>query len=134
MPRRGLRADDPRLATASVDVSDGLIADLGHIARASGVGIEIDLEPTPLSAGGPGLVRRSGRSAGGAGEAGRPAATTTRSPSPPRRQTRRALRREAERQHLRLTRIGRVTAGTGVTARYRRAGRDLAEDAGLTHG
>jgi thiamine-monophosphate kinase len=36
-------------ASASVDVSDGLVADLGHIAEASGVGIELKLEKTPLS-------------------------------------------------------------------------------------
>lgn len=37
------------LATASVDVSDGLIADLGHVARASGVKLVIDAAAIPLS-------------------------------------------------------------------------------------
>lgn len=37
------------LASASVDVSDGLIADLGHIASASGVAIAIEAERIPLS-------------------------------------------------------------------------------------
>lgn len=34
-------------ATACIDVSDGLIADLGHIAVASGVGMRLDLEAIP---------------------------------------------------------------------------------------
>jgi thiamine-monophosphate kinase len=48
-PRVGL---GPRLigvASACLDVSDGLVADLGHIARESGLGIEIDSAAVPLS-------------------------------------------------------------------------------------
>jgi thiamine-monophosphate kinase len=38
------------LASAAIDVSDGLLADLGHIARASGLGAELSLEALPLDA------------------------------------------------------------------------------------
>jgi thiamine-monophosphate kinase len=37
------------IATAALDVSDGLAADLGHILRASGVGAELQLAALPLS-------------------------------------------------------------------------------------
>jgi thiamine-monophosphate kinase len=36
-------------ASACIDVSDGLVADLGHICAASGVGAEIDVECLPAS-------------------------------------------------------------------------------------
>lgn len=36
------------IASAAIDVSDGLVADLGHLARASGVGAELELERLPL--------------------------------------------------------------------------------------
>ncbi len=38
------------IATAAIDVSDGLLADLGHIARQSGVGAQIGVAGVPLSA------------------------------------------------------------------------------------
>lgn len=65
------RRPDPRttcgprlvgLAQAAIDVSDGLVADLGHVCEESGTGAEIETERLPLSA--------AGRAALAAGEAG----------------------------------------------------------------
>ncbi|WP_420469821.1 thiamine-phosphate kinase [Brevundimonas sp. FT23042] len=120
------RAPTPRLtfseviretATASLDVSDGLIADLGHIAEASEVGLDIDLEVTPLSPAGQAwfstrvdeeaaLVRLA------TGGDDYEIAFT----APARDEA--VLRREAERRHIWLTCIGRVTEGRGVTVRH----------------
>jgi thiamine-monophosphate kinase len=50
VPRLDLRETLRGWATAAADVSDGLVADAGHIAEASGVRLAIDLERIPLSA------------------------------------------------------------------------------------
>lgn len=50
-PRLSLGAALAGLATAAIDVSDGLIADAGHLARASGLRAEIEAVAIPRSAG-----------------------------------------------------------------------------------
>jgi thiamine-monophosphate kinase len=50
VPRVGAGLSLGPLATAAIDVSDGLLADLGHICKASGCGATIDVERVPLSA------------------------------------------------------------------------------------
>ncbi len=39
------------IASAAIDISDGLMADLGHICERSGVGAELSLDAIPLSSG-----------------------------------------------------------------------------------
>jgi thiamine-monophosphate kinase len=48
-PRVALGVALRGLATAAIDVSDGLLGDLGHILKRSGVGAVIEWERVPLS-------------------------------------------------------------------------------------
>ncbi|MBX3478426.1 MAG: thiamine-phosphate kinase [Brevundimonas sp.] len=107
------------LASACADVSDGLIADAGHLAAASGVAIALDLEKTPLSA--PATAWFDDRVD--------PEAALVRLATggddyelvltaPPRNEA--ALRAAAEARLLRLTRIGEVAEGQGVAVSYLR--------------
>jgi len=48
--REGARLAEARLPSAMIDISDGLLADLGHILDLSGVGARLLLDKLPLSA------------------------------------------------------------------------------------
>lgn len=131
MPQTDFATTIRDLASASIDVSDGLIADLGHIASASAVGLEIDLEVTPLSlAGQAWMDQRVDAQAAleklvTGGDDYEIAFTAPAS-------SEEALRREADRRHIPLTRIGQVVAGKGVAVRYQGQAVTLAKP-GFTH-
>ena len=119
------------LATASIDVSDGLVADLGHISGASGVGLDIDLDVLPRSPAGQawfaGRVDEQAaleRLATGGDDYEIAFTAAARDEA--------ALRREAERRHVWLTCLGRVTEGRGVTVRFAGQAIDIATP-GFTH-
>ncbi|HWS78289.1 MAG TPA: thiamine-phosphate kinase [Thermomonas sp.] len=48
-PRVALARALRGIATACIDVSDGLLADLGHVCRASGIGAQVDVDALPAS-------------------------------------------------------------------------------------
>ena len=132
MPRVEFAETIRDLASASIDVSDGLVADLGHIAETSGVGIEIDLQLTPRSAAAQAwyetrVDQQAALESLVTGGDDYEIAFTARPADEA------ALRREAERRLLRLTRIGRVTAGKGVRVLF--AGQPVRiGKPGYTHG
>ncbi|HEX3943987.1 MAG TPA: thiamine-phosphate kinase [Rhizomicrobium sp.] len=98
------------LASASVDVSDGLLADLGHIAKTSGVRIEVEAARLPLSPAlqrlWPNVAERAVR-ATTAGDDYEIAFT-----APPGRRP--DIMQIAAASSTTVSEIGRVVAGTGV--------------------
>ncbi len=116
-PRLALRDLLRSHAAAAADVSDGLLADAGRIAEASGCAVEVRLERTPLSAAGrgwsaaqadPALALATLATAGDDYE-------VVLAARPDRRA---ALAEAAALCGVALTRVGRFEAGAGVSATF----------------
>ena len=109
MPRVDLGLALAGIARAAIDVSDGLVADLGHVCEASGVGAQVGLAELPAS---PALgamfdaEARAGLQACGGDdyELCFTAAAAQRED----------VRAVARAQSIALTRVGRIVAGRGV--------------------
>ncbi len=56
----GLALADSAVAHAAIDLSDGLVADLGHLCTASGVGAVIEIGKIPFAPGARGLLEKDG--------------------------------------------------------------------------
>jgi thiamine-monophosphate kinase len=98
------------VATAALDVSDGLVADLAHLAESSRVRIAIDAAHVPLSAALQSLWGSSAAAIERAVTAGDDYEIAfTASPS-----MRNAVAEAAKRTGVSVTEIGRVEAGKGV--------------------
>lgn len=113
---------EPRLAAgvalaaagvnSMVDISDGLMADLAHIARASGVSIDVDPELVPVQAGVGMVAAATGQSAIDLALTGGEDYELAMTMPEARFDEARAALAELD---LALTRIGTVGSGTGVS-------------------
>jgi thiamine-monophosphate kinase len=117
------------LATAALDVSDGLMQDAAHLALSGGVSVQVHLSAIPLS---PQNIHVSGDT-----EETRIAAAQAGDDyqilfaAPPRRRA--AIEALGEKHIVRVTRIGVVAAGTGVALLDGRGRKIKLARAGYTH-
>lgn len=107
VPRNDFGAGAGRWASAGVDVSDGLLADLGHLVGRSGVGAELHLASIPLS---PEVKALGPEGLGLALSGGEDYELLFAAPEAGAR----ALERRARGLGLPLSRIGRLVRGAGI--------------------
>jgi thiamine-monophosphate kinase len=101
------------IARAAIDVSDGLVRDLGHVCRASGVSADVDLAALPVSAAYRRAVRGAAQPWAAALAGGEDYELVVA--VPPGRRGEAAV--AARRAGVTLTVIGRFGRGSGVTVR-----------------
>lgn len=104
-------------ARAALDVSDGLMADLAHMAEAGGVGVQLTLERLPLSRAAVAWfeTRVDPQAALAQLASGGDDYEIALAVAP---QSLDALKREAERLHLRLTQVGEVVEAPGLHVQF----------------
>ena len=120
-PRLGLGMALP--GSAAIDVSDGLIADLGHICTASGLGARIEAGRVPLSGAARSALRRGAVERVELLTGGDDYELVFTAPSGRAN----AIREAAARTRIPLARIGRMTEGEGVSV-FDEAGAPIAFD------
>lgn len=109
----GAALAENRLASAMIDVSDGLLQDLGHICRASGTGAAVNCADLPLSNA---YLARAGKDGDSFALSGGEDYELLFCARPGKRQKIAELSR---RLRLRITRIGQCVAGSRVIAHGR---------------
>jgi len=115
-------------ASACIDISDGLVADLGHVCAASGVGTEIDVESLPASSALLGFCDAPTRHALqlGGGDDYELCFTAADAQAA-------SLLGDLARSGCGATRIGRIVAGRGVSVRDGSGNPLVAAQAGWEH-
>lgn len=107
-PRVALGVALRGLARSAIDLSDGMLGDVGHVCERSRVGAEIDWPAVPLA---PGLAQLAQAERVALALAGGDDYELLFTAAPAAREAIAALGRA---QGLRVSRIGRIVAGTGV--------------------